>query len=54
MKKANETKPFAVLRRQDYPMLVTFTDVNQPSSVAEVCLPTIWQPVLERVIRSSA
>jgi hypothetical protein len=36
MKKANETKPFATLGRGDYPILVTFTDVNEPKSVIEV------------------
>ena len=36
MKKAAETKPSAILRREHYPMLVTFADVNDPSSVKEV------------------
>ena len=36
MSQASETKAFTVLRRPDYPMLVTFADVNRPASVAEV------------------
>jgi hypothetical protein len=36
MKKANEVKPSATLGRGQYPMLVTFTDVNEPKSVIEV------------------
>lgn len=36
MKKANETKPSAKLGRGQYPILVTFTDVNEPKSVIEV------------------
>jgi hypothetical protein len=36
MRKAAEAKAFGILRRQDYPMLVTFADVNDPSSVEEV------------------
>ncbi|WP_143278686.1 hypothetical protein [Bradyrhizobium sp. Y36] len=36
MKRAAETRSFAVLLRQNYPMLVTFADVNNPSSIAEV------------------
>lgn len=33
---ANETKPFGVVRREDYPMLVTFGDTSDPDTVAEV------------------
>ena len=36
MNKAAKTKPSAILARGDYPMLVTFTDVNEPKSVVEV------------------
>ena len=36
MTKATETRAFAVVHRQDYPMLVTFADMNDPRSVAEV------------------
>lgn len=36
MNKAAAAKSSAVLARQDYPMLVTFADVNNPSSIAEV------------------
>ena len=36
MNRAAKTKAFAVLRREHYPMLVTFTDVNDPKSVVEV------------------
>jgi hypothetical protein len=33
---ANGTMPFGVVRRQDYPLLVTFGDVNAPETVKEV------------------
>jgi hypothetical protein len=36
MKKAAESKSFAVLLRPEYPMLVTFADVKNPGSIAEV------------------
>jgi hypothetical protein len=36
MKRANETKPSAKLGRGQYPILVTFTDINEPKSVIEV------------------
>lgn len=33
---ANEAKPFAVIRPEDYPMLVTFADPADPTTPAEV------------------
>jgi hypothetical protein len=35
-RQANETKPFGVVRRDDYPMLVTFGNVNDPATVMAV------------------
>ena len=32
---ANEIKPFGVIKRDDYPMLVTFGDINDPKTVHE-------------------
>ena len=33
---AKDMKPFGVVRREDYPMLVTFGDINDPKTVREV------------------
>lgn len=32
---ANDIKPFGVIKRDDYPMLVTFDDINDPKTVRE-------------------
>ena len=34
--RANDLKPFAVLKPKDYPKLVTFGDINDPKTVREV------------------
>ena len=33
---AKDKKPLGVVRREDYPMLVTFGDINDPKTVREV------------------
>lgn len=50
---ANKLKPFAVLKREDYPMLVTFDDINDPKTVREVDAGTVERVTFQVVDRDT-
>jgi hypothetical protein len=46
---ANDSKPLIVIKREDYPMLVTFGDINDPKSVREVDLGSVRRMTVQIV-----